>query len=79
MERVPTKVENEDVPKGELFVTPTKKDSVQGRHANTTNSDGKNFSSETSHKGRVMSSPESLFTPLRIPGSTKNDTAEYSK
>lgn len=65
--------------RNEMFVTPTKKESVHMRNLNTTNSDYKNYSSESSHRARLLSSPESFFTPLRIPGSSKNDTAEYSK
>jgi len=38
---------------------------------NTTNSEFKNFSSESSQKirGQQFSSPESIFTPMRIWGS----------
>ena len=67
--------EKKQTPSGnDLFVTPTKKESVNMK--NTTNSDYKNFSSESSH--RQLNSPESFFTPLRIPGSSKTDSAEYS-
>jgi hypothetical protein len=70
---------NAKVYRSEMFVTPTKKDSINARNLNTNNSDFKNCSSESSHRPRILSSPESFFTPLRIPGSSKNDTAEYSK
>lgn len=63
----------------EVFVTPTKKDLQFARNLNIANSDYKNYSSEQSQRARLMSSPESFFTPLRIPGSMRNDTAEYSK
>lgn len=77
--KVDSKQEGEAAVRENVFITPTKKDSVAMRNVNTSNSDFKLQSSESSRRGRLMSSPESLFTPLRIPGSAKNDTAEYSK